>query len=78
MKLRVIAAEDMEEDEYGVCTAYLGAPTVGIEKICSGNQMKEAVQCILQLSENKDKKIAGLLVAEIGGMNSVAPLYAAA
>lgn len=77
-KLRVIAVEDMQEDEYGLCGAFLGAPTVGIEKICTGNEIKEAVDCILQLKENKDKKMAGFISCEIGGMNSVAPLYSAA
>jgi len=46
-KLRVIAVEDMADDEYGLCGAFLGAPTVGIEKICTGNEIKEAVDCIL-------------------------------
>lgn len=68
----------MAEDEYGLSGAFLGAPTVGIEKICTGNEIKEAIDCILKLSENKDKKMAGFISCEIGGMNSVAPLYSAA
>jgi N-methylhydantoinase A/oxoprolinase/acetone carboxylase beta subunit len=77
-KLRVIAHEDMGEDEYGICGAFLGAPTVGIEKVTTGNEIIEAISTITSLKSEADKKVTCVLSCEIGGMNSVAPLYAAA
>lgn len=75
-KLRIIALKDLKEDSISIVGAFLGAPLVGIEKITNGYEVKEAIETIRTLIPNQD--VTALASVEIGGMNSIAPLYTAA
>jgi len=77
-KLRVIATEDLDDDEYAVTGAFLGAPTVGVEKITSGNEIENAINAVMSLAEHKEVKFVAIIPAEIGGMNSISPINTAA
>lgn len=45
-KLRVITHDDMTPDDNACIGAFLGAPLVGIEKITTGNEVLNAVECV--------------------------------
>lgn len=77
-KMRVISHEDMKEDEFGCIGAFLGGPFVALEKLIAGNEVLDAVNLVLDHLKNDSKRIAGLMPLEIGGLNSIAPLYTSA
>jgi len=58
--------------------AYLGAPIVAIEKICTGNEVVNAFKSLNDYMTAIGNPISVIVPAEIGGMNSIAPIYAAA
>lgn len=68
----------MTDDDHASIGAFLGAPLVAIEKVTTGNEVIQAVKCIKDYFEPIGKKVTCLMSAEIGGMNSIAPLYTAA
>lgn len=76
--MRIISHEDMRDDDFSTVGAFLGAPLVAIEKVTTGNEVVSAVKSIQEVYEGSGKKITSLVSAEIGGMNSIAPLYTAA
>lgn len=64
------------EDDATVCiVAMLGAPTVLMEKACSGADIELAIE---RMSQRLGKPIDAILPAEIGGVNSTIPIVAAA
>lgn len=77
-KCRIISYEDMNDQDNSIIGAFLGAPLVAIEKVTTGNEVVSSVETMKEFYENKGKKITSLMSAEIGGMNSIAPLYTAA
>jgi DUF917 family protein len=76
-RLRIICHDDMKDEDHSVIGAFLGAPTVGIEKIITGNEILDAFRMIEKMNNGK-KKISSLMSVEIGGMNSLAPCATAA
>jgi len=75
-KLRVLSHQDFKEEDRAAIGAFLGAPTVGIEKITTGNEVVDAVKLIMDAFPHE--KVTAICSVEIGGMNSLAPLYTAA
>ena len=71
----IIEPEDLDDDAMILPVAMLGAPTVLVEKAASGEDIDLA---ITRLSEFLGKKPDGICSAEIGGLNSVIPIIAAA
>ncbi len=72
---RIIEPHELSDDALVVMVAMLGAPTVLNEKGASGDDIDRAVQ---RLSERLGRKIDALIPAEIGGVNSMIPIVAAA
>lgn len=72
---RIISADDLDDDATVFTSAMLGAPTVLVEKAASGDDIDLSIQ---RLSEVIGKKPDAISPIEIGGMNSMIPIVAAA
>ena len=70
----IIAADSVPDDAYVCAIGGMGAPTVGIEKLPTGNEYALAIQA---LEEHIGQKFYALICGEIGGSNSIRPLIAA-
>ena len=77
-ELRVICHEDLKDNDKASMVAFLGAPIVAIEKICTGNEVVNAFKSLNDYMTGTSTPISLVVPAEIGGMNSIAPIYAAA
>jgi uncharacterized protein len=73
--VQVIPPDSLADDAVVCETGWMGAPTVGIEKIHRGDEPKWAIEA---LEAYLGKKVDALGCAEIGGSNSIAPLEAGA
>ncbi|MGF7151841.1 hypothetical protein FHS96_005509 [Sphingomonas zeicaulis] len=71
---RMIDAHALPEDALVAPCGWIGAPTVSLEKLPSGD---EAVAGLRRLEEMMGRPIAALMPIEIGGANGLAPLLAA-
>ena len=73
--VRLVTLEELPEDEILMPVGGIGAPSVSIEKIGSGDEvefLREAVEDIL------GKRVGALMASEIGGGNGLYPIAAAA
>ena len=77
-KCRVICHEDMTDHDHASIGNFLGAPVIAIEKVTTGNEVLGAVRTIKEYSKSLGKDVTAIIPLEIGGMNSIAPLYTAA
>lgn len=77
-EFRIVALEDVTEQDSVSISAFLGAPMVAIEKIPSGTETLLAMETLRDYVRTKGSDITALLSGEIGGMNSIAPIYTAA
>jgi len=73
--IQVISVDDLKDEDMVVPVAYIGAPTVLIERLPTGTETVEAVRKLEALC---GKKATAILPCEIGGFNGVAALTAAA
>jgi uncharacterized protein len=71
----VVDVDDVPPDAVVVPVSAMGAPTVGTEKLPSG---QEAIQALRALEQVMGTKATHLVAIEIGGVNSVIPIAAAA
>ena len=72
---RIISAQELDDDAVIISVAMIGAPTVLIEKACSGDD----IDLLIKAMETRlGKPIDALMPIEIGGVNSCLPLVAAA
>lgn len=69
----VLNPRQVPDDACLVVCGNIGAPTVSIEKIPQGREMAEA---IVQLQNHVGRKFDAVVIAEIGGANSMQPLIA--
>ena len=75
MKIRVILPEDLPDDATILPLGWIGAPTVGIERIDEG---REGIRLIEAIENITGKRIDALVADEIGGSNGIAPMLTAA
>jgi hypothetical protein len=68
---RIIEADDLTDDAVVCAVSGMGAPTVGVEKLASGDEIENAVRA---LSDYLRKPIEALIIGEIGGGNAIQPL----
>ncbi len=68
--VRMISLKDVKDDDLVVPCAMMGAPTVMVEKIPSGEEVLVAFR---RLESFMGKKIGAILCAEAGGINSTVP-----
>jgi uncharacterized protein len=71
----IIEADDLDDDATVLTAAMLGAPTVLVEKAASGEDIDLTIK---RLSEILGKKPDAIAPIEIGGLNSMMPIIAAA
>ncbi|MEM6572734.1 MAG: DUF917 domain-containing protein [Pseudomonadota bacterium] len=64
-------ADDLPDDALLLVSAMIGAPTVMMEKLPSGD---EAIASVRALESYLGQKAYGILAAEIGGLNALLPL----
>lgn len=73
--IQVVDLDELPDEALLATAAVLGAPTVIIEKIPSGQQYVNAVRA---LSAYRGKEISAIIPVEVGGMNTIIPLMVAA
>ena len=69
----VVNPFDLPDDALTMVVGSIGAPTVGIEKLPEGTEMKRAIQA---LENHLGRKFDAVTIAEIGGSNSINPIIA--
>lgn len=74
-RIRVVSADELDDDALVVPTAMMGAPTVIVEKLPSG---EENVTALRALENRLGRPAAATMPVECGGVNSMIPLYMAA
>ncbi len=67
--------DELEDDDLVVPTAMMGAPTVMVEKMPSGDDI---INAFTTLGKYLGKPIRATMSIEAGGLNSVVPIYVAA
>lgn len=73
--ISVVELDEVDDDALVIPTAMMGAPTVMVEKLPSGD---EVVRAFEQLQYHLGRRAACTMSIEIGGLNSVIPLCLAA
>lgn len=74
-RVRVIAPDELDDDQLVISSAMMGAPTVVLEKIPNGY---EAVQSLRHLEKHLGRSADAVIPMECGGLNSMVPLIVAA
>lgn len=67
--------DDLDDDDLVIPTAMMGAPTVMVEKLPSGEDFVHAFEAV---SKYIGKPVKATMTIEAGGLNSVVPIYIAA
>lgn len=74
-KIEIINPDDLDDDMLVMPTAMMGAPTVLLEKIPSG---EEPLQALRAVEAALGRKAQATMPTEVGGINSTIPLYVGA
>ncbi|WP_174727026.1 DUF917 domain-containing protein [Mesobacillus harenae] len=74
-KVKMITIDELEDDDLVVPVSTIGAPTVGIEKVASEEELTASLD---MLEKVLGKKAKAIMPIEIGGSNSLIPVAAAA
>ena len=70
---QILQPEDVSDEALVCALGGMGAPTVGIEKLPSGD---EIVNTFRALEKHLNRKFDAICIAEIGGANALTPLIA--
>lgn len=73
--IKVVSPQELPQDGLVLTTAVIGAPTVILEKIPSGEEFKKSV---LAMAQYLGQDPVALMPIEVGGMNTLIPLVTAA
>lgn len=73
--VQVIDPSELDDDDLVISTAMMGAPSVVVEKLPSG---QETVASLRRLEEHLGKTAAATIPMEAGGLNSMIPLLVGA
>jgi len=76
-EITLVSPEDMSSHEYAVMIAAIGAPRI-IKERGFGSEALEAFKHVVALSKAGGRKIAYLMSGEMGGFNTLVPIYVAA
>lgn len=74
-QVQVMNLDDLPDDALVCEVGWMGAPTVGIEKLPGGSEPQRAIAALEQYI---NRSIDAIGCAEVGGSNSIAPLEAGA
>jgi DUF917 family protein len=72
--VKVITADEVDDNAFVCAIGGMGAPTVGIEKLLQG---EEFVNALRALEAHMGQSLDALVISEIGGSNAVRPLITA-
>lgn len=72
--ITVLHPDELDDDEFVISTAMMGAPTVMVEKIPKGD---EAVRALRKLEAHLGRTADATIPMECGGINSMIPLVVA-
>jgi DUF917 family protein len=73
--VEVVGVDEVPDDALAAFSAMMGAPTVMIEKIPRGDELERAFHA---LQERLGRPLSHVVPAEVGGINSMLPIAAAA
>ncbi len=71
----LIGLDDLDDDDLVVAAGMMGAPAVMVEKIPSGDEVERAVR---SLEAYLGAPVKAMMCGEVGGLNSMIPIHAAA
>jgi DUF917 family protein len=71
----LLGMEDVPDDALVVLSAIVGAPSVFLEKLPNGGEDR---RLIAQVERECGKPVSGILIGEVGGLNSILPAVTAA
>lgn len=71
--VRIITADEVADDALVCAVGMMGAPTVGVEKLPTGQEIPNAVRA---LEGHLKQKMDAIIIGEIGGSNALGPLIA--
>lgn len=74
-KIEVIDPDELEDNKLIIPTAMMGAPTVLLEKIPSGEEPIRALQVV---EKELGRRADATMPTEVGGINSTIPLFVGA
>ncbi|WP_217376175.1 DUF917 domain-containing protein [Paenarthrobacter ureafaciens] len=74
-KIEILDPTEIDDDDFVIATAMMGAPTVVVEKVPAGS---EAVRSLRALEKHLGKTADATIPMECGGLNSMIPLVVAA
>ncbi len=75
LEVQIVDPKNLSDDDLVIPTAMMGAPTVLVEKIPSG---EEAVHSLRELENYLGRKAQATMPIEVGGINSTIPLVVGA
>lgn len=73
--VKLIGLDELKDDDFGACVAFVGAPVVMIEKLIG---VRDMVKAFKALERYMGRPLTTVITAEIGGMNSIVPVGVAA
>lgn len=73
--VKIIAADELEDERLGCGISGMGAPTIGVEKLPAGDEMWESVKTI---ETHLHTTFSFIVIGEIGGGNAIEGLIAGA
>ncbi len=74
-RIEIVDPDTLADDALVMPTAMMGAPTVLLEKIPSGEEPLRALRCV---EEALGRRATATMPTEVGGINSTIPLYVGA
>lgn len=69
--VQIITADDLADDALVCAVGFMGAPTVGVEKLPAGDEIKNAIRA---LEDHLKQSMDAIIIGEIGGSNALGPL----
>lgn len=76
-QVEMVDFRDMRDDEYAVMIAEFGSPKAFLE-VKSFPETVKAFEVLQKISEEKGKRIAFIMAGELGGFNTIVPMYVSA
>ena len=74
-EIPVLSIDEVPEDALVVLTAVVGAPSVFLEKLPNGGEDRKVIE---RVERECGKPVFGILIGEVGGLNSILPAVTAA
>lgn len=74
-EIRLLSVDDVPDDEIVVLTAVVGAPSVFLEKLPNGGEDRKVIELV---EKECGRRVFGIMIGEVGGLNSILPAVTAA